>query len=200
MSFLDTAAAIATALGQGWAAEPGYVQYTEHALLRHPDGQCLDLRSGNGSHRRCEHGRVIVRGGFNGLSRYGTTTDRAHTITVAATRSPAEIARDIVRRLLPDYETDLAVCRTQDRAHRVTLTRRDATVAQVHHILAPSRIIHEDHVSFGSSSGPMSGTVRVLYSGGAEFTLLASSARVLELARHLAALAVLETTGIDCAA
>ncbi|MGF6886715.1 hypothetical protein ABIA39_004511 [Nocardia sp. GAS34] len=185
MSFLDIGTAIAAEMGQEWTAEPGYVSYTDHAILRHPDGRCLDLRSDNGSHRRSEHGRLIIRGSFGGLSGFGTAASRTHMITVAASRSPATIARDIARRLLPDYETDLAVCRTRDRAHHAAVARRDTTVEQLHRIFAHSQIIRNNHVCFGDGSDPISGTVRVLLNGGAEFTLTVSDARVLDLAGHI---------------
>ena len=102
MTTHELAAAIAAALGPEWTHEPNS-ETTFSKLTRQPDGLALFLR---GDHRdRLEIRADAVR---CGADQYGNRTHyyvNAPSITVAMTRTPESIARDMRSRLLPDCET-----------------------------------------------------------------------------------------------
>jgi hypothetical protein len=187
MDLLALAHEVATALGPGWVAESGYM-VKAHAVLYGPDQQILYITHGDDSHRRSDHGRVRIRAAYGELVRHLGPSEGGHVITVAATRPPAAIAADITRRLLPDYEQTLGLCRTRARADALRLAARRRTLESLCQQLAPAQIVRGDRVRFGQSGDAIRGEIRVLFSGEAEFELHAIGAAAMRLARHIATL------------
>lgn len=117
-SMFDTARAIAVALGDGWDAKNGYADDGRDAFLFRASGELIHLtRDG---YR--QSGRIEIMGtGEPELSDHwphdrARQGRRRHQITVSTTKTPDQIARDISRRLLPEY---LAAFDTAVAAKRV---------------------------------------------------------------------------------
>lgn len=97
--------------------------------LRTDDGRRLHLRS-NGYQ---QHGRVAIsaampraRDGMHWTAFYSLREERPKlTITCRMDRGPAAIARDIQRRLLPEYERMLADVRRRIADYDTELSRRE---------------------------------------------------------------------------
>ncbi|WP_280335041.1 hypothetical protein [Nocardia wallacei] len=189
MCLLDIATEISHALGDGWTAEPGrHDEYFGHAVVRHRDGRAVDIRSGDTSHRRSDHGRLFLRGIHGDLATHRTGDRPGGEITVAATRAPADIAGEITRRLLPGYTTGLRLCRARDHDHRAALARRSATVDHLRRILPSVWSVGEDRVEPGHTGDPVSGTVHVLlYGGDARISLRVTASHVTDAAAAITA-------------
>ncbi|MGO4612971.1 hypothetical protein AB4305_03335 [Nocardia sp. 2YAB30] len=185
MDLLALAHEIAAALGPGWVAERGYMVQA-HAVLYGPDQQILDITYGDDSHRRSDHGRLRIRAAYGELGRHLDPGEGNHIITVAATRSATAIAVDITRRLLPDYEQTLGLCRTRARADTLRLAAHRRALESLCQHLAPAQIVRGDRVRFGQSGDAIHGEIRLLASGEAEFELHTTGAAAMRLARHIA--------------
>lgn len=180
-SFYDFAARVAEALGPGWTAGRRG-QGLRRTVLHGPGGQCLNLSHGDDSHRRSEHGRIQITAGYGDLAQHLAVAEGHQQITVAATRTPTDIAADISRRLLPEHETLLASCR--ERAHRDDLARvrRDPVLTDMGKRLVSVSPFGEDRLRFGSVDDPVFGELRVRAGGTVEWKFTADSALALELA------------------
>ncbi|WP_063129854.1 hypothetical protein [Nocardia fusca] len=180
-SFCDFAARVAEALGPGWTAGRSG-QGLHRTVLHGPVGQCLNLAHGDDSHRRSEHGRNQITTDYGDLDQYLAVAEGHQQITVAATRTPTEIAADISRRLLPEHETLLASCR--ERAHRDDLARirRSQVLTDMCKRLVSVTPFGEDRLRFGSFDDPVSGELRVRAGGTVEWKFTADSDLALELA------------------
>jgi hypothetical protein len=101
--------AIARALGGGWVAAPGRRAHHRDATLTGGDGEVLALELTNSSTPR-----LMIRGEFS-MEEHRTRplSARRHEITVAPHRTPARIAAEITRRLLPDYRVEKATASRQ---------------------------------------------------------------------------------------
>jgi len=116
---------VAEALGAGWSVDATATADNAGAVLVHTDGRGLVLRVGwDGK------GRLTVSGRYPHAPDFYRRNDDRPEITVAVTRTPAAIAGEITRRLLPGYETRLAAVRTfltdaaEDAATRERVTAR----------------------------------------------------------------------------
>ncbi|WP_406274528.1 bifunctional DNA primase/polymerase [Nocardia sp. NBC_00881] len=127
MDLVDLAHDIAAALGPGWVAERGYM-IRAHTVLYGPDQQILPITHGDDSLRCSDHGRLRIHTGYGEYSRLLATGEGDESITVAAHRAPAAIAADITRRLLPDHEQTLRLCRARARADTERLIQRRRTL------------------------------------------------------------------------
>ncbi|MFE9324040.1 hypothetical protein ACIHDR_41605 [Nocardia sp. NPDC052278] len=187
MDFLEFTQQVAAALGPRWRAERGYM-IRRHVLLKGPEDQSLTITHGDDSSRRSDHGRLHIEATYGRFASYHYTTDphRSELITVAAHRTPGDVAAEIERRLLPDYQHTLEVCRTRASADATVLAARDDLLDQLAAILAPVQRDGQDRISFGSTTTAVSGSIRVLYSRETEFDLLLAGDRVLDLAWTLA--------------
>ncbi|MGW4369163.1 hypothetical protein ACWEKT_26310 [Nocardia takedensis] len=183
---LDTlAAAVAAHLGPGWSAQRSGSE-RDRFLLAGPNEETILLVHGDGSHRRSEHGRLLIDTGYDpyGAQRY--SGDPVHRITVADHRPAEQVAAQITTRLLPGYRVTLDGYRVRARRDAAADAHRTALADQLAHLLAPVRRSQPDHLEFGSVSEVVSGRIRLLYHGDAELSLRIGADRLLDFARHLA--------------
>ncbi|MFD5610482.1 hypothetical protein [Kitasatospora sp. NPDC127060] len=97
---------VAAALDTAETMEPGWWHQVDRwvygaVTLYHPTG--LALRLEHKSSTDANRGRLTVRG----INPQGWTGDAVYSIGVSAGRAPDDLARDIRRRLLPDYAAAL---------------------------------------------------------------------------------------------
>ena len=183
---LDTlAAAIAAHLGPGWSARRT-ASVRDRVLLAGPDEETILLEHGDGSHRRSEHGRLLIDTGYDpyGAQRY--SGDPVHRITVADHRPAEQVAAQITTRLLPGYRVTLDGYRVRARRAAAVEAQRTVLVDRLAELLAPVRRSQPGHLEFGNVSDAVSGRIRLLYHGDAEFSLRIGADRILDFARHLA--------------
>jgi hypothetical protein len=119
---IENLEAIAGSLGEGWKAVPNN-DGCRGAHLHGPASEDIWL-----SRTWAGPGRLFIKGEFptalDGGGSYGPYNARdKHSITVAGDKAPAVIARDIERRLLPEYRLDLAKALKSQIAH---MARREA--------------------------------------------------------------------------
>ncbi|OLT34365.1 hypothetical protein BJF79_07280 [Actinomadura sp. CNU-125] len=104
-----------------WDAAPG--TFDETVALVHPDGRRILLQTDRTGHR------IVATGTLPPEAERGVRLQR-HEISVSTDRGPAVFAREIARRLLPAYTTDLTTAqnhlrernrRAEQRADRVEL-------------------------------------------------------------------------------
>ena len=106
-------------------------------------------------------GRIYISGSFpSGLSH----TDSS--ITVAATKTPSQIAKDIERRLLPAYQIALAAAKEQIAAADRAEMARLATIAEVEKII--DLPFTADHTGKRASRHVEAGIIRVSYADHVE--------------------------------
>ena len=137
------AAAIARELPGSWSAAPVYSgENANQYLTRSGDGLKLFFAGSSGgwaakgrlrvsfSRPRDKRGETVAL--YESAPRYGQISDPE--ISVAETKSPAEIAKDIARRLLPDAETVFAMAqkvieeRAEYHARKLAALQRVAEV------------------------------------------------------------------------
>jgi hypothetical protein len=150
MSTLDLARVIADHLGIGWRAFGSEDVASTRAHLTGPNRQKLALVNG-GKHA---HGRLIISGELGDLLYLvPRTLPRVHKITVDQHTPPHRVTREILRRLLPDYEKALTAAwdAHQDRptGHR----RRASRAAVVAAVLGASRRRGDTNLQFGAAAG-----------------------------------------------
>lgn len=163
------------------------------AWLEHADGRRLFLRRPG-----TQRGRVEIRGAFPDSDYSFEAGERLRPITVAVGRSPAAVANQISRRLLPAYGQALARVQARlagqaaDHQSRVRVAERLAAII-------PGASIRDDghHVVTVHWSAPArsigSGDIE-LRKAGAVATLRADSLPVATVERLAAALADLAAT------
>ncbi|MBA3470282.1 MAG: hypothetical protein H0T53_11640 [Herpetosiphonaceae bacterium] len=121
------AEALRISTGDQWSYTPhaaaDHSMY-EHAMISGPDAQRLHIRRGHPTNR------LQIYGDFAAARDYRARGER-HEITVSAERRPADIARDIARRLLPSYVTSLAKARAAQAAWEAKQARQEALAAEL---------------------------------------------------------------------
>ncbi|MBF6323909.1 hypothetical protein IU451_15425 [Nocardia cyriacigeorgica] len=184
--FMETARAIAAALGPGWTAERSYT-VDRKARLIGPDEQRLFIIHGDDSHRRSDRGHLRVVTSYGQFARYLHPGEGGQFITVAAVRPAEDIAAAITSRLLPDYVRILGLCRGRARADDAAIARRrttlDALAAILHATMADS-----DRAVFGQSYDPIHGEVAVLDAATVAFRIEARKTAAVGVATSIAAL------------
>ena len=115
---------VATALGEAWKVDTSAEFNHAVSIKRADDGASVFLRIGPYGPR---NGRLIISGEYPGT--YDQHRVDRHEITVAADKDPGKIARDIERRLLPDYLPDLEKVRERIAADERAATTRAAALA-----------------------------------------------------------------------
>ena len=105
----DAAArAICAALGDGWTLEgPDASDYDPRVTFHGPAGEMVHMDNYGGSNGRWHLSGTLPQGLYN-HKRYN---DQTGDITVSASKTGAQIARDIERRLLPQYRATLNTAR-----------------------------------------------------------------------------------------
>jgi hypothetical protein len=107
---LELARQVAPLLGHGWTVGPVAIHepertFDDRARLKHFNGWQLSFAdAGAVSCKPRDPRRVEVRGLYHRRDWYNMTNIAAPRITVAKNRGAATIAREIERRLLPEYE------------------------------------------------------------------------------------------------
>lgn len=115
----------------------------QHIEIAGPDAQRLHIR-------RSHNNRLEVYADF-GDARDFRPRGEHHEITVSATRRPVEIAREIMRRLLPAYAPSLANARAAQAAWDTQKAHQDALAAELC-TLASGTYAHQTTTRFYVSS------------------------------------------------
>lgn len=116
---------VATELGGSWHASPHY--WDEAIAVEHPGGHRIVLEPSR------TDGRICARGE---LPDAANVRDSRHEISVRTDRGPAVLAAEITRRLLPDYDKDLAAAQRFLREKEQTARARARKVRQLTGALA----------------------------------------------------------------
>ncbi|CCF63621.1 hypothetical protein [Nocardia cyriacigeorgica] len=184
--FMESARAIAAALGPGWAAERSYT-IDRQARLIGPDEQRLFIIHGDDSHRLSDRGHLRVVAGYGQFARYLHPGEGGDFITVAAGRRTEDIAAAITSRLLPHYVRTLGLCRNRARASDAATARRretlDALAAILHATTADT-----DRAVFGRPDDPIHGEVAIFDPSTVTFRIETSKTAAVQVAASIAAL------------
>ena len=158
MPTLDITRAIAEHLGTGWRARVDESATTAAAHLTGPNRQKLAVTSGGTPAR----GRVIVTGDLGDLLYHvPRTLPYVHRITVDQHTPPDRIARDILRRLLPDYEKALTAAWDRQQHSPTNRSRRANPAAAIAARLGASRRRGETELQFGAVDSGVRGHASV---------------------------------------
>ncbi|WP_370934605.1 hypothetical protein [Amycolatopsis sp. cg13] len=150
---------IAEELGDQWTSAAGSHAGDRSAYLVGPVSELIQIRYGGWQARY--QSRLVLYGTFDAeLSRFQPDPGARYVITVSPTSSATRIAKEIIRRLLPDYRE--AVRRACDRrtAAEDLRQRRDQLMAQLAHALDGELVerVGQPVVIFGTDA---SGRVQV---------------------------------------
>lgn len=187
MTTLTLAHTIAGHLGQGWHAYTGKAADGSEAHLAGPNDQVLDLFDGTSTGRKADQGRLIITGYLGFLRNHVPTgMQRDHTITVDEAKPPDRIAREIRRRLLPDYQAALSAAWDAKHASEATAAAREQLAATVAASLGVQRDMPDTDFHFGTVDVGVHGRVSVRPgTSDSVFTVHVPHDRVAEFARLL---------------
>lgn len=177
MDLMAKAHEIARSLGEGWTARKQ--EEMANPDLYGPNREVLWLNS--------DSGRIAVHPGFgehDELAKFLPYDRKLRPITVSKERPSEAIAREISRRLLPEYRELLAFCRDRQAEHDRDEQAQDKVIAQLHAILGtfPSR--YAPRTAFVHAKGGPNGTFEVR-SGEVKIELHVSYELALEWAERL---------------
>jgi hypothetical protein len=173
--------------GGGWHHQVAPVHFVS-VLLEHPSGMSLSLTH-EGSYRKGAAGRrLTVRGGYP--SEYCGW--RAEPVTVGIDTSAASKARQIIRRLLPDYQRTFGDARAMQQRVRMEVRSRQQLNRRMREVLPALRAAayeqphaagahKQSHWTTGQHRSDGSTARRARCSGSVRLTDDASSAEVLKL-------------------
>lgn len=162
MTTLDLAHRIAQHLGTGWRAYTGKAADGSEAHLAGPNDQVLDLFSGTDCDRKADQGRLVITGHLGFLRTHVPQDMKAdHKITVDERKPPGAIAREILRRLLPDYEAARTAAWDEKHASDSTIAAREQLAATVAAHLGVQRRTQDTDVHFGTVDAGVRGRVCV---------------------------------------
>ena len=185
-SLITRGVAIASHLERRWVAEPRVRTVGEQIQLTAVDGRRIWIRSGNGSYKKSEHGRLFISPVYPLLGRYLYSGEGGKQITVPEHRTEADIAAAIARRLLPDLLHWTQISRERQSVAAAQEAARDATLGVLLDQLAPAHLVFGNRIIFGSAADPVHGQVRVRHNGSASLELkVADSSHLLALTRIL---------------
>ena len=166
------AAQVAANLGVGSKSVAGDNAYRDDVTLQGPDGEQVHLRWDGYAAK----GRVLIGGSLDtDLYQHKPYNAKNLTITVAETKPAAQIARDIERRLLPDYRELLATVRASkaasDKAEQERSDLLDELLALLG--LGCERWTHNRHdeLHIGKYGDQIHGSVEATYGGEAKFEI-----------------------------
>jgi hypothetical protein len=158
MSTLDLVRAIAEHLGTGWHAGVDKDATTAGPHLTGPNRQKLAVTTGGTPAR----GRLIITGDLGDLLIYAPRTlPRAPRITVDQHTPPHRIAREILRRLLPDYEKALTAAWNRHQHSPASPARRVNPTAVIAARLGASRRRGQTDFQFGAAVSGVRGLASV---------------------------------------
>lgn len=123
----DHAKNIANALGDGWKRSNRFdeMDFSWRAVLEGPDHQELFI-----SNACAGKGRLYIGGSIPAGADWGYGVSRPE-ITVDENKSAQQVAKDITRRLLPDYLPKLAVVLKRVAVHNTFVISRDEVLKAV---------------------------------------------------------------------
>jgi hypothetical protein len=185
MTTLDLAHSTAEHLGTGWHAYTGKAANGPEAHLAGPNDQVLDVFSGTDLDRTADQGRLIITGHLGSLRSYVPQDfKRDYTITVNNRTPPGLIAREVRRRLLPDYQTALTAARNAKQASDGIAVAREQFAAIVATRLGVQCSDQDTDFDFGTVDEGVHGRVCVR-SGACDsrFRVYVPHDRVTEFAR-----------------
>lgn len=178
----DLAAKLAAELGEGWRSAEGYHAANHDARLFGPDGEELHVViSGRYSWRRCAPGRVVLSSTMDReLAAHVRYNEQSrHEITLSPSKTPGQIAREVQRRLLPDYRRVLTLARERKARHdeanataAALLAEIDAALGIGSHRQPRGHSGDREELFFGHFGRGVSGRVQVLYGDDVEFESL----------------------------
>ncbi|WP_116202345.1 hypothetical protein [Amycolatopsis circi] len=173
---------IAEELGDQWSSAAGSHAGDHSAYLVGPVGELIQIRYGGWQARY--QGRLVLYGTFDAeLSRFQADPGARYVITVSPTSSATRIAKEITRRLLPEYRE--AVRRACDRrtAAEDLRRRRDHLMPQLAQALDGELVERrgEPVVIFGAEA---SGRVQVHDDEAVELQVRLRDADALTFARR----------------
>lgn len=193
--FIAALAPVAEALGDGWSAADSGDSY--RGALAGPDGMRIWVRTEN--YRVASRGRLFFSGSFEGLHDHTWRLDRTE-ISVTCTKTPAQVAHDLRRRLIPVYREALATARKQKAESDGEDAARDALAAEIAGALGPGaensgtgHHQHRDraHVRVGRYGEPVDAVFKVPKGEYAvDVEIRVSKALAVKLAAVLASLTV----------
>lgn len=147
--------------GEPWKAENAKFLSDKHAYLAGPRGQKLFLHADKYWNTK---DRIEITGELESAHvPYDAKKD--HTITVSADKKPALIARDINRRLLPEYREVLAATLKRKEENEADDALRAALVERIHE--AWGGVSRRNPKTHGSSrlGGHLGGYEDIVYVG-----------------------------------
>lgn len=187
---IDFARPIAAALGEGWTVTNGHWDSGDDAFLQGPAGERIHVIYGSGMTNHVAKDRAKFSGSLPDdvyQARYGNLP----SITTTLSKTPAQLAQEIERRLLSAYRPLLAEAqenrRDEDRRERV----RDELAETLARTLGKygTRSRHNDSSTTSihlGSSGVISGDLEVSkYSERVKLDLRASGPAAIELAHAI---------------
>lgn len=162
----------------GWRAEPDRLAEFR-AVLVSPDSERLVVQEAHGP----KQDRLRITTSMLWIKQrwYGEPLK----ITVAVTKTPAQVAKEIQRRLLPGYRTMIEQARAEHEREVAAENRRQQLLGDLRVALGPEAEVlpHFNRVRLGD--GPDRIEVRVA-GGSVEFDVHTTDARAVELAECLA--------------
>ncbi|WP_406637549.1 hypothetical protein [Amycolatopsis sp. WGS_07] len=174
---------IAEGLGDGWSSLPGHHADNCGAFLVGPAGELIQIRYGGWQARY--QGRLVLYGTFAAeLRRFEPNPGARYVITVSPTSSAARIAKEITRRLLPEYQEAIHGACDRRAAAEDLRHRRDQLMRQLMHALDGEIVERrgEPVVVFGPCA---SGTVQVHDDETVELRVRFLDADAVTLARRV---------------
>lgn len=191
---LHLAQRLAAELGDDWQAEPGGLDDGSDAHLYREGGESIWITC----NRYRTHGRIEIDGAHGILRDYWPRDQKTHrptehVITVSASKSPAQTARDIRRRLLPGYREAFAEAAARKRAHDDAEHHRHTLIAAIRCAIGgtPAPACVGEDIWFGHRSSPLDRLrAEVTVSGASspvDFDVHVPSALATAFAHHIAA-------------
>lgn len=114
-----------------------------------------------------DRGRVEVGGAYPDGYYQALGSQERHEITVALSRGPVTIAREIVRRLLPGYLATLAEVQEKMRLDQEAKDMRQVAAERLAEVLSiPGVHLRDGELSWFSDTPAGYGSARVNYGGG----------------------------------
>ncbi|WP_190821996.1 hypothetical protein [Saccharopolyspora pogona] len=153
---------IAKELGDTWKPEIGAWGRNRDAFLT--AGNDKRLHIGPASHRKSDEGKLCVAGRLDAFPN-GKGYQEQHEINVSLSKGAARIARDIERRLLPEYLPALDAAKERQREHDEQESLREALIQDLIATLGGNarRVSWgNDSVTYGSFGDPVRADVRIL--------------------------------------
>lgn len=185
MDLIVFAGQIAAQLGDGWHGTPG--DHDDGVFVKGPDGEALHLRNG---FRSGDGDRIYIRGSLGGLHDHLPCGVRSKEVSVSDTKSARQIARDIERRLLPEYRDALTLARKRKQESDADDARAAQLVTKLIAALGPdARYIEHSRAVVSGSYGQNKCDVDVRPGRShVEFTVHMKVAKAVELAAFIRAL------------